>query len=92
MEVSGLVNKRRALYFTDDEVTEDDFDYVLKAARWAPSACNVARVVRKPENIQKIWESTRKHILLAHTTRIPKKSPASRKSLKELVHYETFSN
>ncbi len=58
-----MVRKRRSVhYFTADEVSDGDLEYVLEAARWAPSACNVQPwrfvVVRKSENIHKVWEST----------------------------------
>ncbi len=63
MELFEVVKKRRSIhYFTDEEVSNRDLNYILEAARWAPSAGNSQPwrfiIVRKPENIHKIWEST----------------------------------
>ena len=63
MEFCEVVRKRRCVHsFTADEVPDEDLDYILEAARWAPSAGNSQPwrfvIIRKPENIQKVWEST----------------------------------
>ena len=63
MEFSELVKRCRSIHhFTEDEVTEKELEYVLEAARWAPSAGNAQPwrfiVVRRPENREKVWEST----------------------------------
>lgn len=63
LEFCEVVRKRRCVHsFTADEVSDEDLDYILEAARWAPSAGNSQPwrfvIVRKPENIQKVWEST----------------------------------
>ena len=63
MEFLKVVKKRRSIhYFAADEVSAEDLSYILEAARWAPSSGNVQPwrfvIVRKPENIQKVWEST----------------------------------
>lgn len=63
MEFFEVIKKRRSIHhFTADEVSDEDLNYVLEAARWAPSAGNVQPwrfvIVRKPENIHKVWEST----------------------------------
>ena len=63
MEFDELVKKRRSIhYFTDDDVSDDDLLHVLEAARWAPSAGNNQPwrfvIARKPETIEKIWETT----------------------------------
>jgi nitroreductase len=63
LEFDELVKKRRSIhYFTDEEVSDDDLLQVLEAARWAPSAGNNQPwrfvIIRKPETIEKIWETT----------------------------------
>ena len=64
MEFSDLVKKRRSThFFIDEPVSDEDLNYILEAARWAPSAGNSQPwqfiIARKPENIQKIWETTK---------------------------------
>jgi nitroreductase len=64
MEFSDLVKNRRSThFFTDEPVSDEDLNYILEAARWAPSAGNSQPwqfiIARKPENIQKIWETTK---------------------------------
>lgn len=63
MEFSKLVKKRRSIHhFTADEVSHEDLTYILEAARWAPSAGNSQPwrfiIIRKSENIHKVWETT----------------------------------
>lgn len=63
LEFLDVVRKRRSIHhFTREEVSEEDLRYILEAARWAPSAGNGQPwsfiIVREPENIHKIWEST----------------------------------
>jgi len=63
MEFSELVKKRRSIhYFTEDEITDEELDYILEAARWAPSAGNAQPwrfiVVKDPENREKVWRAT----------------------------------
>lgn len=63
MEFSELVKARRSIhYFTDEKVSYDDLNYILEAARWAPSAGNCQPwrfiVVRDEEYRLKVWEST----------------------------------
>ena len=63
LEFLDVVRKRRSIHhFTREEVSEEDLRYILEAARWAPSAGNCQPwrfiIVREPENIHKIWEST----------------------------------
>jgi nitroreductase len=63
MEFSELVKRRRSIHhFTDDEVTDEELNYVLEAAGWAPSAGNAQPwrfiVVRDPENREKVWRAT----------------------------------
>jgi nitroreductase len=63
LEFFEVVKKRRSIhYFIDEEVSDEDLNYILEAARWAPSAGNSQPwrfiIVRSPENIHKIWEST----------------------------------
>ncbi len=65
MEFTELVKKRRSIhFFTEQAVSEEDIVYILDAARWAPSAGNSQPwrfiIVRKPENIIKVWETTTK--------------------------------
>jgi nitroreductase len=63
MEFSELVKRRRSIHhFTKDEVTNEELDYVLEAARWAPSAGNAQPwrfiVVKDPENREKVLRAT----------------------------------
>jgi len=63
MEFSELVKRRRSIHhFTEDEVTDEELDYILEAARWAPSVGNAQPwrfiVVRVPENRVKVWNTT----------------------------------
>jgi nitroreductase len=63
LEFDELVKKRRSIhYFTDEEVSDDDLFHILEAARWSPSAGNNQPwrfvIARKPETIEKIWETT----------------------------------
>lgn len=63
MEFFDVVKKRRSIhYFAEEEVSDDDLNYILEVARWAPSAGNAQPwrfvIVKKPENIHKVWEST----------------------------------
>ena len=62
MEFFEVVKKRRSVHhFTAEDIADEDLDYVLEVSRWAPSAGNSQPwrfiIVRKPENIHKIWES-----------------------------------
>ncbi|MBD3204951.1 hypothetical protein GF319_01245 [Candidatus Bathyarchaeota archaeon] len=63
MEFKELVRKRRSIhYFTDQTVSLDSIEYVIDAARWAPSAGNAQPtrfiVVRDEEIREGIWKST----------------------------------
>ncbi|MFX1319256.1 MAG: nitroreductase family protein [Promethearchaeota archaeon] len=63
MEFDELVKKRRSIhYFTDEPVSNEDISHILEAARWAPSAGNNQPwrfiIVREPETIERIWETT----------------------------------
>jgi len=63
LEFSKLVRERRSIHhFTDEEVTDEELNYILEAARWAPSAGNAQPtryiVVRNEETRRKIWETT----------------------------------
>ena len=63
LEFSELVKVRRSIhYFTDEKVNDDDLNYILEAARWAPSAGNCQPwrfIVVKDEAARlKVWEST----------------------------------
>ncbi len=63
LEFFDVVRKRRSIHhFTKEEISDEDLQYILEAARWAPSAGNNQPwrfiIVRDPENIYKIWEST----------------------------------
>jgi nitroreductase len=63
LEFSNVIKKRRSIhYFTKEKVSNEDLRYILEAARWAPSAGNSQPwkfiIVKNPENIHKIWEST----------------------------------
>jgi len=64
LEFFEVVKKRRSIhFFTEEEVSDEDLNYILEAARWAPSAGNSQPwrfiIVRKPESIHKVWESTK---------------------------------
>ena len=63
LEFFDVVKKRRSThYFTKEKVSDEYLEYILEAARWAPSAGNSQPwrfiIVREPENIHKIWEAT----------------------------------
>jgi nitroreductase len=63
LEFIEAVKKRRSIhFFTNEKVVDEDLEYVLEAARWAPSAGNSQPwrfiVIRNPDNIHKVWEST----------------------------------
>jgi nitroreductase len=63
MEFDELVKERRSIhYFEPDAVSEADLMHILEAARWAPSAGNNQPwrfvIVRNPEILEKIWETT----------------------------------
>jgi nitroreductase len=63
LEFLEVIKKRRSVhYFTEEKVSDKDLDYVLEAARWAPSAGNCQPwrfvIIREAENIHKVWEST----------------------------------
>lgn len=63
MKFFEVVKRRRSIHsFTKEEVSDKDLNNILEVARWAPSAGNSQPwrfiIVRKPENIHKIWEST----------------------------------
>ena len=63
LEFSKLVKERRSIHhFTDEEVTDEELNYILEAARWAPSAGNAQPtrylLVRDEEKRRKIWETT----------------------------------
>ncbi|MBE9479024.1 MAG: nitroreductase family protein [Chloroflexi bacterium] len=66
MDLFEVIKCRRSVHsFTEEELSDDKINILLEAARWAPSAGNVQPwrfvVVRKPENIEKIWEATAWH-------------------------------
>ena len=63
MEFLELSKRRRSIHhFTEDEVTDEEIEYILEAARWAPSAGNAQPwrfiVVKDPENREKVWRAT----------------------------------
>jgi nitroreductase len=63
MEFSEVFKERRSIHhFTEDEVTDEEIEYILEAARWAPSAGNAQPwrfiIVNKPENREKVWRAT----------------------------------
>lgn len=63
LEFSELVKVRRSVhYYTDEKVTDEELNYILEAARWAPSAGNCQPwrfIVVRDEDIRlKIGEST----------------------------------
>jgi nitroreductase len=63
LEFIEAVKKRRSIhFFTNEKVVDEDLEYVLEASRWAPSAGNAQPwrfiVIRNPDNIHKVWEST----------------------------------
>jgi nitroreductase len=63
LEFFEVVKKRRSIhYFIDEEISDEDLNYILETARWALSARNSQPwrfiIVRESENIHKIWEST----------------------------------
>jgi len=104
LEFSELVKKRRSIHFyTDEPVTEDELNYILEAARWAPSAGNVQPtrfiVVRKEETRQKVWKSTTKikgvnpqnFILKAPVHIIVLTEPTAYKGRQSQVKSELFS-
>ena len=63
MEFFDVVLKRRSIhYFTDEETSDDDINYILEAAKWTPSAGNCQPwrfvILRDPKKIHKVWKST----------------------------------
>jgi nitroreductase len=64
LDFKDLVRKRRSIhYYTDEPVTQEAINYIIDAARWAPSAGNsqpTRFIIVKDEHIkEKIWESTK---------------------------------
>jgi len=62
LEVLEAIKRRRSIRsYTADEVTAEELNVLLNAARWAPSGCNKQPwrfvVVRKPRTIEKLYEA-----------------------------------